>query len=236
MFDQTGFTTLENVFSVDEAAAIIADIEQGLTHSPNAARSSRGAVYAARNVLEFWPPAKTIWRKPLLTSFLSEVLGDTFGLVRGLYFDKPPERTWSLPWHQDLTVAVKEHVPAAGFFKPTTKEGVRHYEAPTELLERMATLRIHLDAVGDDNGPLEVVECSHRFGKQINLQAGPVRAIHAEAGECLIMRPLLVHASGPSSSDTSRHRRILHLEFAAEPVPAPDLEWHTFVPFLETSS
>jgi hypothetical protein len=236
VFDQAGFTILRGVFDDAQAMAIIAGIERGLSHSPNAARSSRGAVYAARNILEFWPPAKSIWRKPTITSFLSDVLGPSFGLVRGLYFDKPPERTWSLPWHQDLTVAVKEHRPADGFSKPTTKEGVPHFESPTELLERMATVRIHLDAVGDDNGPLEVVEGSHKFGKQINLQAGPISAIHADVGDCLIMRPLLVHASGSSHADTSRHRRILHLEFAADAAPSPGLEWHTFVPFVSASS
>src|SRR5262249_42631304 len=115
MFDQSGFTILRGVFSIDEAAKMISGMETGLMNSPSAARSSRGAVYAARNVLEFWPPAKVIWRRSAIVSFLSEVLGDSFGLVRGLYFDKPPERTWSLPWHQDLTVAVKEHHTADGF-------------------------------------------------------------------------------------------------------------------------
>ena len=236
MFGFAGFTILGGVFSAHEARAIIAGVERGLSQSPNAARSSRGVVYAARNVLEFWPPSRAIWRKSILTDFLSQALGESLGLVRVLYFDKPPERTWSLPWHQDLTIAVQEHRPTEGFSKPTTKEGVRHFEAPIELLERMATVRIHLDEVGDDNGPLEVVEGSHRFGKQINLQAGPIRSIHASIGDCLVMRPLLVHASGPSHSETTRHRRILHLEFAADPIPATGLEWHTFVPFFEASS
>jgi hypothetical protein len=228
-FDTNGFSLLQSVFTFDEAACIIAGIENGLANSPAAARSSRGAVYAARNLLEFWPPARSIWRKSKLVDFLTEFLGQSFGLVRGLYFDKPPDRTWSLPWHQDLTIAVKEHRSVEGFTKPTTKEGVPHFEAPTELLERMATVRIHLDAVGEDNGPLEVVEGSHRHGKKIDLQAGPIRAIHAEVGDCLVMRPLLVHASGPSHAETDRHRRILHLEFAADAKPADGLEWHTFL-------
>jgi len=236
VFEQAGFTIIPTIFTIVESSAIITGIDSGLANSPHAARSSRGTVYAARNVLDFWPRAKTIWRKTALTSFLSDVLGPTFGLVRALYFDKPPDRTWSLPWHQDLTVAVKEHLPADGFSKPTTKEGVTHYEAPTKLLERMVTVRIHLDPVGDDNGPLEVIQGSHLFGKQINLHSGPIHLIHAAAGDCLIMRPLLVHASGPSHADSTRHRRILHLEFAADPRPAPDLEWHTFVPFREHSS
>ena len=227
-FEIRGFAIVPGVFATGDAASIVAGIERALGDSPHAARSSRGVVYAARNVLDFWPPAKSIWRKPALIDFLVSVLGHSFGLVRGLYFDKPPDRTWSLPWHQDLTIAVKEHRAVEGFTKPTKKEGVPHFEAPTELLDRMATMRIHLDAVGEDNGPLEVVEGSHRHGKTINLQAGPIRAIHAEVGDCLIMRPLLVHASGPSHADTNRHRRILHLEFAADAKPADGLEWRWY--------
>jgi hypothetical protein len=226
--EERGFAMLNGVFTAEECSAIIAGVEAGLASSPEAARSSQGAVYAARNILDVWPESRSIWLKPSLVEFISRVLGGSVGLVRGLYFDKPPDRTWSLPWHQDLTVAVKEHRSALGFTKPTTKEGVPHFEAPTELLERMATVRIHLDTVSNDNGPLEVVEGSHRHGKKIILECGPVRAIHAQVGDCLVMRPLLVHASGPSREGTTMHRRILHLEFAADAKPAKGLEWRWF--------
>jgi ectoine hydroxylase-related dioxygenase (phytanoyl-CoA dioxygenase family) len=235
-FERSGFTLLHSVFNVDEASCIITGVEAGLASSPEAVRSSQGAVYAARNILDVWPESRSIWLKPALVDFLSGVLGDSFGLVRGLYFDKPPDRTWSLPWHQDLTVAVKQHRSVDGFAKPTTKEGVPHFEASTDLLERMATVRIHLDPVSEDNGPLEVLEGSHLHGKKINLDAGAVRAIHAETGDCLVMRPLLVHSSGPSKEGTMMHRRILHLEFAADGRPAEGLEWRWFVPLQDSRS
>ena len=48
-------------------------------------------------------------------------------------------------------------------------------------------------------------------------------------GDVLLMRPLVSHCSGHSHPDTSRHRRILHLEFS----PVRDLpagyERHTLV-------
>jgi len=37
------------------------------------------------------------------------------------------------------------------------------------------------------------------------------------------MRPLLLHAS--SASQSPRHRRVIHLEYAAEPLPG-GLQWH----------
>ena len=78
---------------------------------------------------------------------LAEVLGEECGLVRGLYFDKPPDQSWSLPWHRDQTIAVADNrLPTTYFRNPTKKEGVLHVEAPRELLQQMLTLRIHLIA------------------------------------------------------------------------------------------
>jgi hypothetical protein len=42
-------------------------------------------------------------------------------------------------------------------------------------------------------------------------------------GGLLVMRPLLLHASSPASAPA--HRRVLHLEYAAEALP-DGLEWH----------
>ena len=45
----------------------------------------------------------------------------------------------------------------------------------------------------------------------------------AARGEALLMRPLILHASGRSTSP--RHRRVLHIEYAAFPLPS-GLHWH----------
>ena len=42
-----------------------------------------------------------------LASALQTALGPGLGLVRVLYFDKPPGQSWALPWHKDLTIAVR---------------------------------------------------------------------------------------------------------------------------------
>jgi hypothetical protein len=44
-----------------------------------------------------------------------------------------------------------------------------------------------------------------------------------EAGDALLMRPLLLHASSRSTRAT--HRRVLHLEYAWFPLP-DGLAWH----------
>ena len=111
-------------------------------------KSSRGTVYAARNLIESMPPIRTMWVNDLLCDFLLEELGSDFGLVRILFFDKPPERTWSLPWHKDQSVAVRDNsIPSKHFSRPTVKSGVPHFVASNSVLEQMLTLRIHLDNV-----------------------------------------------------------------------------------------
>jgi len=232
--DEDGFVLLRKVFDPGEVAAWIAQLDGVFQQSGDAAAAllrRAGSVYAARNVLEWFPASQSLWRTPALLELLGAVLGNEFGLVRALYFDKPPDQTWALPWHKDLTIAVREHVSqGVAFTHPTRKAGVPHVEAPIELLERMLTLRIHFDPVTEENGPLRVLPGSHRHGKAIDPGVEAETTILANSGDVLAMRPLLAHASGASHPETRLHRRILHLEFAAESQLAEGLAWHTFLP------
>jgi len=196
--------------------------------------SIRGAgdkVYAARNLLSVFPQAAEIWRRPRLIELLTETLGTECGLVRGLYFDKPPEQSWSLPWHKDLTIAVRRNdLPTTQFRNPTHKAGVPHVEAPRTLLERMLTLRIHLDAATEENGPLNVLPGSQRTADVAAGQSQKIATILADAGDVLAMRPLLSHSSGNAQPGTTLHRRVLHLEFASDRTLPDGYEWHSFQP------
>lgn len=194
------------------------------------ARSSRGHVYAARNLIETIPEVSTIWRCPPLVSFLRKELGDAFGLVRALFFDKPPERTWNLPWHKDTSIAVCDNqIASEHFSRPTVKAGVPHLIASDAILRQMLTLRIHLDEVTDENGPLRVIPGSHPSSESEGDGVGKEVTIYAQAGDVLAMRPLISHASGSSVEGTQRHRRILHLEFAALDSLPDGVRWHDFV-------
>ncbi len=233
LFEQvetSGYALIERGLSSAAVAELATNIEAALAavDDPAISLRNRAGVYGARNVLELCPAACTAWRTPPLEQALTAVLGDAFGLVRGLYFDKPPQRSWSLPWHQDLTIAVTDHRPSTQFRKPTTKAGVPHVEAPPELLAQMLTLRIHLDDVTDENGPLQVLPGTHRSIADEPPALAPV-TIFAKAGDVLAMRPLLFHASGASTPGTARHRRILHLEFAAQRELPEGFAWQTWL-------
>ncbi len=226
-----GYALLPGVFGPADVAAMTAALERALSaNGEPAIRGDEGAVYAARNVLTLWPKSAVVWRREPLAGLLRAVLGPDLGLVRVLYFDKPPGQSWALPWHKDLTVAVRDNRRGGSAFRrPTTKAGVPHVEAPAEVLENMLTVRVHLDDVTLENGPLKVVAGSHRTGKALTLADACVRTLCCAAGDVLLMRPLLAHCSNRSHPDTARHRRILHLEFAARAALPDGYEWHDFV-------
>ena len=232
MLDRDGFVVVPAVFTATEAAAIAEELSVALAAGDQrpTMRSGAGSLVAARNVLELYPQAATVWRRTPLVELLTAVLGARWGLVRVLFFDKPPDRTWALAWHKDLTIAVCDHaLPSEQFRRPTLKAGVPHVEAPSALLEQMLTLRIHLDDVTDENGPLRVVAGSHRSGKQAVASPTEPAVIHAHSGDVLAMRPLVSHSSGASQSGTNRHRRVLHLEFAGCEELPDGFRWHDFV-------
>jgi hypothetical protein len=199
-------------------------------HCGDSVRHREGFVDASRNVLDLCPSLVELWRQPRLVDVVLGVLGERAGLVRGLFFDKPPGQTWALPWHKDLTIAVRDDRTVAGYSKPRLRAGVWHCEPPLEQLEQMLTLRIHLDDVTDENGPLEVLPGSHRTGKVLRIEHFEPRRILANAGDVFAMRPLLAHCSGRSAAGTARHRRVLQLEFAATPQLPGGHEWHEFHP------
>ena len=149
--------------------------------------------------------------------------------VRAIYFDKSPTANWLVPWHQDLTLALRSRVESPGFGPWSVKEGVPHVQPPAELLERMLTVRLHLDDADETNGALRVLPGSHRLGRLSPAQIQEQRARESDAlctvaaGYALLMRPLLLHASGRSTSH--RHRRVLHIEYAAFVLPE-GLSWH----------
>jgi hypothetical protein len=157
-----------------------------------------------------------------------EMLSEDARVVRILFFEKQPGSNWKLPYHQDLTIAVKERAEVPGYGPWSVKDGIVHVQPPAEILERMVAVRLHLDDCRASNGALRVLAGSHLFGKLSATEVdewvgrGGEEVVEAAAGDCVLMRPLLLHASSPATSPS--HRRVLHIEYCNSPLPA-SLEW-----------
>ncbi len=230
--DRTGFCVLHDAVDTKTIQRLLVVLDNAFAVDSLSvrARSNRGHVYAARNLISSIPEVTTAWQVDPILALLREVLGDGVGLVRALFFDKPPERTWNLPWHKDTSISVKDHSSkSTAFSRPTTKAGVPHVTASDEILHRMLTLRIHLDEVTEDNGPLRVIPGSHVASDSDGVGVDHAVSIHARVGDVLAMRPLISHCSGKSREGTLRHRRILHLEFSATETLPDGYRWHDFV-------
>jgi len=221
-----GFAVVPEVLDAHTVAALVAAVG-GVGDGASSQR--RGSVYALRNLLEDVPQVAALADAPKVRALVAPILGPNCFPVRGILFDKTPEANWNVVWHQDLSIAVRERRDVDGFGPWSEKAGVVHVQPPAWILERMLTVRLHLDDCDETNGPLLVLPGSHRVGRLTASEVQQRRTLISSvacpvpSGGALLMRPLLLHAS--SASQSPRHRRVVHLEYAAEPLPV-GLQWH----------
>ena len=226
---QDGFVLITRIFSQEELRTAEKAIGSMLSGLGDAVLASEDrAAYGARNILT--PEIADLARKSHLKSYIMQILGTESGVVRGLYFDKPPGHSWALPWHRDLNIAVRRHGKKGTFTKATTKSGVPHVQAPVSLLSNMLTARIHIDAMNDYNGPLRVVPGSHLTD---STECSDPVVVRCSPGDVLLMRPLVLHSSSQCAPEHTEHRRIIHLECAPNRSLPDDYEWHDFISFSD---
>lgn len=155
-------------------------------------------------------------------------LGPNARPVRAILFDKSAANNWALGWHQDRTIAVQSRTDAPGFGPWTIKSSIHHVAPPQSLLDRMLTLRVHLDPVDTDNAPLLIAPGSHRHGRVPETDVAPLvercgtYACIAERGDIWLYATPILHASEAAANP--RHRRVLQLDYSADPLPH-GLEW-----------
>jgi len=148
--------------------------------------------------------------------------------VRAILFDKSEGANWALGWHQDRTIAVKARADVPGFGPWSVKAGMVHVEPPFALIERMLTIRVHLDPVPAGNAPLLIAPGSHRLGRipehAIDAAAARCgsRACLAGRGDVWVYATSILHAS--AAAEQPRARRVLQVDFSDEALPAP-LAW-----------
>ena len=158
----------------------------------------------------------------------TSVLGEEARPVRAILFDKTAARNWALGWHQDRTIVVRERQDRNGYGPWTLKSGLIQVEPPFEILQRMVTLRVHLDAVDEHNAPFRIVPGSHRLGRLPEAENERVvmtfgeRLCLAERGHVWLYATPIVHAS--LAAGPPRRRRVLQVDYSADATPGP-LTW-----------
>ena len=221
-----GYAIVPEVVASESIAALIRAVDAAGPLSAVLRRDE--AVYGMRDLLRAIPEVRRLAGSPALSGLARSVLGPGAFAVRGLLFDKSETANWGVPWHQDLTIAVRRRVAEPGFGPWNVKGGITHVRPPIGVMEGMLTLRVHLDDCGAGQGPLRVIPGSHRDGR-LSAEAIRERLEAIEPVDCLVpgggvvmMRPLLLHAS--SAASEPRRRRVIHLEYAFDDLPGR-VEW-----------
>lgn len=165
------------------------------------------------------PVVAKLARDSRLIALAEAIVGRSAIPYRATLFDKSLRSNWLVVWHQDTALPLRSRCDRPGWGPWSMKGGIVYAHAPAEALEHVVALRIHIDDCAVTNGPLRVLPGTHRLGvltdarvQELARSIGP-QTCAVERGGVIAMRPLLVHASSKSISES--RRRILHIEYAA---------------------
>jgi hypothetical protein len=222
---ENGFAIVPEVVNSE----MIVQLRHALVGVSSTNASGRESSYGIRNLLNVVPALKSLETHESVRALVDPIEGANANIVRSIFFDKTQRANWMVTWHQDLTIAVRQKVEMPGFTAWSVKAGIAHVQPPASVLERILTIRLHLDRADENNGALVVLPGTHRRGRlsaeQITSLRGDVGAVtcRVPSGGALIMRPLLLHSSSAGLFPT--RRRVIHLEVSSEELPG-GMEWH----------
>jgi len=210
-FTTAGFQIVDTILTSDECDAVGAEV---------ARCSSRSG--GTRSLLEErWCLA--LAHRLRTHPALSVCLPHDYVATQCTFFEKTTSKNWLVPVHQDLSISVQARVEAPCLTGWSEKEGSLFVHAPTEELERLVAVRLHIDPCNEQDGPLKVVPGTHGLGVIGPAAAVELRRSGAEVpcvaakGSALVMRPLLLHSSSKASG--SGRRRVLHFLYGPRELP-----------------
>lgn len=176
-----------------------------------------------RDLLAAVPVTQSLLADTFLCSLIQQLFDSPAFVVRATLFDKQPAANWSVTWHQDRAIAVEAKHDVAGYGPWSIKNQVHHVEPPVDVLERMTSIRLHLENCTDAHGPLVVSPRTHGQGRLRGDHATQAIQSHGEqvccvnAGSVLVMKPLTLHRS--SKMADGLRRRVIHLDCADRSLP-----------------
>jgi hypothetical protein len=210
-FDRDGFAVLPEALNAAEVAEL----------SEIASQLAPVRVRAGIRHLMHHTGVSSLAHDPRVLGFAQRMLGPEAFPFRATLLDKSPGRNWLIAWHQDTALPLLERRELTGWGPWSLKDGITYAHAPAAALHQVVALRIHLDDSMSENGPLRVLPGTHTGGilsdDEIHSLSTRIPEVNCVVGRggILAMRPLLIHAS--SKSRTKAARRVLHIEYAANP-------------------
>lgn len=221
---ENGFTVINQVFSDFQVENMLKIIDG--TDSDKPAFRKTNDLFAIRQILKEIPALRDKIFTDHLKKLIRDLFGDEYFVVKSIYFDKPGSSNWFVSYHQDLTISVDKKHNIEGFGPWTVKQDQFAVQPPVNILQSNFTIRIHLDNTDENNGALRVIPGSHnkgvlRSGNLIHEKGNEV-CCRVPKGSIMIMKPLLLHASGRSLNDNKR--RVIHIEFSNQQLHSP-LNW-----------
>lgn len=213
-FEQDGVEIRKAILSGEAIKFVKSDIDL---------ESAKLKQYGVRNLEKRFESISTLANSGKLLSIAGSLLKGRVSLVRALFFDKTQAKNWFVAWHQDKTVALNTQIDITGWGPWSNRDGVHHVQTPLPVLNKMITLRLHIDPANEENGCLKVIPRSHEYGilkhteiEEIVRSSVAIPCV-AGAGDAVIMRPHILHSSGKAKRPD--HRRVVHLEYSSYELP-----------------
>jgi len=219
-----GFAIIEGVFNNNEVEAMLQAIEGADNNKPTFRQTND--LFAIRQFLKEVPAAIPYIFNDALRGVINNLFGDDYFVVKSIYFDKPAASNWFVAYHQDITISVVAKHAVEGFINFTHKQGQFAVQPHEGILANNFTIRIHLDDTDENNGALKVIPGSHNKGMyrpgSIDIAANGECTCNVRRGGIMVMKPLLMHASGRTVNN--KKRRVIHIELSNAKLPEP-LTW-----------
>ena len=219
-----GFTIIDNIYTNEEIENLLKQINQTSTDKDTFRKSAD--LFAIRQFLKEVPETIDMVFNQKLKTILKNVFTQNFFVVKSIYFDKPGSSNWYVSYHQDLTISVDKKREFKRFQFWTIKQKQFAVQPPLEILQNIATVRIHLDQTDKNNGALKVIPQSHLKGiyRPENIDWNLEKEVYCNVskGGIMLMKPLLLHSSGRTTNDSPR--RVIHIEISSLELPS-GLNW-----------
>jgi hypothetical protein len=222
--DRNGFAVIRDFYPNESTDKLVRAIAEADSSRPTFRKTA--GLFAIRQFLKEIPDAAPLILNDALQALTAALLGEGYFPVKSIYFDKPEASNWFVAYHQDLSISVDRRGAFPGFGPWTVKQDQFAVQPPLPVLEDNITIRIHLDDTTAENGALRVVPGSHQKGiyRPENIDWTQEREVICEVpkGGIMLMRPLLLHASGRTTNN--RPRRVVHIELSRSVLPE-GLRW-----------